>query len=250
MSEAQQDRPSARWEASPHVRWLDSGDLVTILCLRSGSYLSLTGSAMAMWSGITAGNDRSSLGAQLTTRFDVEPDRLAADLDRFISDCEQRGLIRPAAAPAGNGTRDIPPVNHARRPRILHLLPASLHAWLACLRTSLSLAVGGLPSAYAGATARAAAGARGSADPPPVERLLAAFRRAEMFLISRRGRNDCLPRSLALYSFLRERGCAIRHVIGVCTSPFIAHAWVELGDTPLLHQPHEVARFTPIAVLQ
>ncbi len=55
------------------------------------------------------------------------------------------------------------------------------------------------------------------------------------------GDSRCLVRSLVLYSLLVRRREAPELVIGVMPAPaFGAHAWVELGGTPLL-KPGEAA---------
>jgi hypothetical protein len=88
---------------------------------------------------------------------------------------------------------------------------------------------------------------------------LRRFVRAETFLLSKLGNRDCLPRSLALFIYLRSLGHQVRHVIGVARFPFDAHAWVEKDGQPLLEfraapalLPH--ARTprgrTPIAVIE
>lgn len=48
--------------------------------------------------------------------------------------------------------------------------------------------------------------------------------------------SNCLRKSLLLYWLLRRRGQSPRFVIGVRKQPesFDAHAWVQLGDVPLL----------------
>ncbi|MBC7985972.1 MAG: lasso peptide biosynthesis B2 protein [Sphingomonadaceae bacterium] len=72
------------------------------------------------------------------------------------------------------------------------------------------------------------------------------FTRAETWIPSLQGDRDCLPRSFALFVYLRSLGHPVRHVIGVARFPFNAHAWVELeGETLLEHRP--AARLLPNA---
>ncbi len=78
---------------------------------------------------------------------------------------------------------------------------------------------------------------------------MAVFLRAEHGFISRLGPRDCLPRSLALFSFLAGAGFAVTHVIGVQRYPFAAHAWVEHDGVKLLQVAGSETDFTPIALL-
>ncbi|MFW2438266.1 MAG: lasso peptide biosynthesis B2 protein [Arenicellales bacterium] len=87
---------------------------------------------------------------------------------------------------------------------------------------------------------------------------LKRFLAAEAWLPSFLGDRDCLPRSLALFTYLRRLGHPVSHVIGVSRFPFDAHAWVEYDGTPLLEYEVEQkllpnARIpkgrTPIAII-
>lgn len=46
----------------------------------------------------------------------------------------------------------------------------------------------------------------------------------------------CLPKALAAYRMLRRRGVPVDFSIGIQPFPFVAHAWLELGDTILDEQ--------------
>ena len=85
-------------------------------------------------------------------------------------------------------------------------------------------------------------------DPADVELARAAFVRAENFYLRRRAPNDCLPRSLALYAYMRGLGVPVIHRIGARRFPaFRCHAWVECDGSPLLDQPAKVSDYTLIA---
>jgi len=70
--------------------------------------------------------------------------------------------------------------------------------------------------------------------PEPLDKVIRSFIRAENFICSDDGPNDCLARSLALYRYLRWRGIAATHQIGVRRVPFLAHAWVEVEGTGVM----------------
>lgn len=58
------------------------------------------------------------------------------------------------------------------------------------------------------------------------------------------GKEDCLPRSLALASLLRRRGIDAEICFGVEKLPFRAHAWVEASGFVVNDSPNYIRRFT------
>lgn len=80
-----------------------------------------------------------------------------------------------------------------------------------------------------------------------VERLVASFRHMRLWTYS--ASRACLFDSLVLFQFLHRRGVSTTFVLGVRTKPFIAHAWVQLGDLVLNDSLERVTRFTPILVI-
>lgn len=69
---------------------------------------------------------------------------------------------------------------------------------------------------------------------------------SEIFL----GRTDrCLVRSLAMFATLSRRGIESKLVIGVRTSPFAAHCWIQRGSVVINDVVEHVRNFTPILVL-
>ena len=78
---------------------------------------------------------------------------------------------------------------------------------------------------------------------------VAAFAKAENFCYLKKAPRDCLPRSLALFRFLRSIGAAAVHCIGVRQFPFGAHAWVEFQECVLHDNPAVAETYTVIARL-
>ncbi len=98
---------------------------------------------------------------------------------------------------------------------------------------------------WIGQAADARAGRAAAGD---VELARAAFVRAENFYVRRRAPNDCLPRSLSLYAYMRGLGLPVVHRIGARRFPaFRCHAWVEFDGAPILEQRAEVSDYTLIA---
>jgi hypothetical protein len=61
------------------------------------------------------------------------------------------------------------------------------------------------------------------------------------------GKDDCLPRSLALMVALRRLGVDAEICFGVLKFPFAAHAWVEAGGRVINEAPESVRHYTLLA---
>jgi hypothetical protein len=81
-----------------------------------------------------------------------------------------------------------------------------------------------------------------------MDRALGQFLLAENLWRFRMAPDDCLPRSLALFSYLRRLGLPIVHRIGVTASPMEMHAWTEYRDAPVL-QARRMAAYHSLAVI-
>jgi len=64
-------------------------------------YLAVNRTGAVIWRALDAGADRPDLIERVVQRFDVSPERAAADVDAFLADLASRDLLKPAArAPA------------------------------------------------------------------------------------------------------------------------------------------------------
>jgi hypothetical protein len=81
-------------------------------------------------------------------------------------------------------------------------------------------------------------------DDAQVFSLVRLYRKLQVFLYS--AREHCLLDSLVLTDFLARNGVESSLVIGVSTRPFVAHAWVQLGNVVLNDNIESVQEFTPI----
>jgi hypothetical protein len=61
------------------------------------------------------------------------------------------------------------------------------------------------------------------------------------------GRDDCLPRSLALATALRCVGVEVDICFGVRKFPFLAHAWLEAGGRVINERPRAIQKYTLLA---
>ncbi len=73
-------------------------------------------------------------------------------------------------------------------------------------------------------------------------RVYYSFRR-----ILSQGKDDCLPRSLALAVALRRLGVDAEICFGVRKFPFLAHAWLEAGGRVINESPNTMQKYTVLA---
>jgi hypothetical protein len=176
---------------------------------------------------------------ELRARYPIPPDRLRGDVAAFLERARQEGLLQPFdAAVAPPNTCQV----SERR-----LWCPELQAWRTLWATATRLRRDGFTATYE-MSARLARIKPIPLTEPRLTRAVAAFARAENFFVHRDAPADCLPRSLALFGFLRKMRLQAEHVIGVQRSPFQAHAWVELSGHVVLDADQRTA-FTPIARL-
>lgn len=207
-----------------HVHWADVDGLIFVLDERVGQYYGLGPGDAQLWDRVCA------------------PDR-DDDVDRLVqlrAQAAERGwLAADEAAPARKEPRDRPVRD-----------PARWRARLALARAFWLLRRGDFAAAYGWARLASARVAEPAPSPVPLEEALRRFVHAEGWLWSRLGDRDCLPRSLALFVFLRRSGYAVHHHIGLRARPFAAHAWVQHADVALLENRALSGEFTSIATLR
>jgi Transglutaminase-like superfamily/Coenzyme PQQ synthesis protein D (PqqD) len=210
---------------SRSVRYASVEGIVVILDLRGNAYHLLDKVASAMWLSLAEGS--GSLAAQLRRlqmRFDADPEHLMRDFHDFVETALADGLL--SHGPDLPGETSFGETKRTNRRQF-----ASVKAWVSFARVLASLRFKGLEKTYdlARSSDISLDAAQGAAAAD-----LAAFSRAENFIFVARAPMDCMPRSLALFHFMRRMGHPVEHVIGVTVNPFAAHAWVELSGRVLL----------------
>ena len=213
---------SSRYFFCGHVHWAEVDGLIFVLDELAGQYFGLEAEDGDLWPLVCA-----------PSRVE-DGDRLR----RLRADVLQRGWVTrdetPAGSAGGRSTRS------ARR-------PTPWQAWIALVRACWLLRRGGFTRVYA--WAREVSQRAGSGGGYSLDQALKQFVHAEAFVLSRLADRDCLPRSLALFVFLRRAGFAVRHHIGLQAMPFAAHAWVECGTVSLLEGRPLARDFTTLSRL-
>jgi hypothetical protein len=213
-----------RLRPTDEIRFADVDNLIVILDFIGGDCHVLDPVATALWRNII--NDDNG---------DNDP----AILEKFASDCVSRGFLTTSPKP------DHPGLNQPGR---TVRGPLMAKAWITLASTAFSLRYLGLRRMY-GALARTSYSDQTAADPVLLSRAVGAFEHAENAFRFSRAPDDCLPRSLALYKYLRSVGLPAVHVIGARRVPiFLFHAWVEVAGDVILDDAR-VKENTPIACL-
>lgn len=211
---------------APHIRWVDIEGRIFIIDLRRGEYFGLDKAHANAWRALT----------------------ILTDHDRDIGSANRNHLLAAARARGWLAPEDNKHFHCSRRRKVsllARLLPF-VCALVFLVRAYVSMRVFGFEKTYNWANSGAYYGTRATSD-SQLESAKAIFLNAERFIISRRGMEDCLPRSLALFVFLRAMGFKVRHCIGIQCFPFAAHAWVE---SIVGHRPLAPGAFVPISTIE
>jgi hypothetical protein len=226
---------------SPHIRHTWVGDRVVILDLHSESYFALDPTASHMWLQLTLQHTREKSLRDLKDRYSVDAIRVESDFDAFVKRCVTAGLLtdRQPSPPRSEGAS-------ARRGPARGLF--SIRAWWSLFCATRGLSRLGFFRTYMAATQMGRPnGDRASRNEDLLSRAVKAFARAENFFYLKKAPRDCLPRSLALFRFLRSVGFPAEHCIGVRQFPFLAHAWTQCWGHVVHDDPSNQERFTIIA---
>jgi len=199
-----------------HVKWCSIDDVIFILDILTGEYHGLGPDQTRLWSVLFSkeGSGPANIGHSVPWE----------DRDALVSSLQAKGWLE-------EGSKLL------RKPGITLRLSPSIDAFYCLMRTALTLRSSSFHAAYSWAKQCSAApllGQRQAMTAFQLEAAMEHFHCAERFWISRGAARDCLPRSLALFAYLRRCGLPAKHVIGVKRFPFAAHAWVEVEAKPLL----------------
>jgi hypothetical protein len=75
------------------LTWHVAGDDVVVLDLEGSVYLRLNGSARVLWERLASSATEAELVAALVDQFGIDDDRATADVNAFLADLRERGLL-------------------------------------------------------------------------------------------------------------------------------------------------------------
>jgi hypothetical protein len=228
---------------SPRIRHSEIDGLIVILDLEQEQYHILDEQASTIWKGIVdAGGNISDAMNGMRNRLPGPQDTVELHLNSFVSQCIDREFLSPIRLAATEQRCPIGP----RRSR------SSALRWRACCSLALTgilLKVRGFRRTYESFGTQL--------DPSPsvdseplLSKAAQAFLWAENLVQFGSAPDDCLPRSLALFRFLRAVGLPVVHRIGGRRFPtFTMHAWVEHDGKAILDDMSEVEKDIILASL-
>jgi hypothetical protein len=75
------------------LSWREIDDEVVALDVDTATYLSANASGRLLWRALASGATREELVSCLVDEFEVDAERAGADVDAFIGELSQRGLL-------------------------------------------------------------------------------------------------------------------------------------------------------------
>lgn len=210
------------------VRYREIDGFGFVLDLKSQRYNVLDEVSARAWAVLTGGGDLDRQVEIWTEHYELSADDGRIAIEAFGLVCAQAGWLCHGGSEAADqrDRQSAPGARWARR------LPRTVVAVYALATTALSIKLRGFSRTYR--RQKGIAPVAGSLNKTTIEQATNAFVFAENFILFKRGVNDCLVRSMALFQYLGWLGIGATHVIGVRRTPFAAHAWVEVDGNGIL----------------
>jgi hypothetical protein len=206
----------------PHVRACIDGANLVFLDLRHDRYRAVPIRSAPTIVGFTDEGPRRSASAASLVALD-----LIEEVEGAV-DCAQRRTRAPEAKLA---------IGREAQPTLMD----AVRFVVGCNRAAFALKRRRLDLTLASIVRRKVLLREGA---QPVERAVGVFEALRPWYPRAR---VCLFDSLALMSFMLDCGIAPTLVLGVRTTPFAAHCWLELGDRLVSDMSDYCPSFTPIA---
>jgi len=246
------------WTVSQNVRSALSKDGGVLLDTRAGRCHSLNIVGACIWAELeaaAAGASTETLVKQLLDKFTVPRERLAADVDTFLSGVEKKGLVRSEAGgtrPSGSGflqpIRQVLPQQSSREalpepaagpsrpmavPQGWKATGTVLLSWFGLVAADVIVRTGGF-RALRGVVKRWPRKQTGTSDIEEARKISSLVDLASTWYFKH---SWCLQRSAVTACVLRLFGADADLVIGCRKIPFAAHAWVEVGGAVVNDNP-------------
>jgi Coenzyme PQQ synthesis protein D (PqqD) len=75
--------------------WREVDAETIVLDLRTQRYLSISHSGSVIWRSLAEGSTHEELVERLTASFGIAEEVARSDVDAFLADCRERGLLEP-----------------------------------------------------------------------------------------------------------------------------------------------------------
>jgi Transglutaminase-like superfamily len=231
---------------SEHVHFCQSADGAVLLDLHSGGYLGVPASALPCLESQIANWPKTV--PSIITRATGQPPLADTAASELIASLHKRGVLTTIATPTRYlaCTRPASSISltgratESRLPALSYAIPFLLA--LAEVRTHLRSSKLEPLLLKLGVQLREVALER--PQQVPLTKLLSAYWRLRTWTFT--AADACLLDSLVLSQFLAKHRIHNTFVIGVTSKPFLAHAWVQIGDAVLNDTAEHVQQFEPI----
>lgn len=236
--------PGTRIRLADHVRACQVGAQVVLLDLRHGRYIGVGGRRLQLLGAAIDGWPAGEVASNVPTS--------GAEVGKLIQPLLAQGLLtqhaseRPPVVDIEEPARslDVHDAMAATRTRVCDLRRFLRAAAVASLWLRWR-SMNDIVNAVAARRPRPDLAGHG-ADLPRLRAAMVSYEKLRPLVFT--ARDQCLFDSLALLNFLAGKRLFPRWVVGVKTSPFRAHSWVQSGDTVLNDQHENVRRFRSILV--
>ncbi len=75
------------------LAWRTVEDELIAIDVRESTYLTANGSGLMLWDALSTGATSEELAASLVGAYDIDPETARADVDKFLQDLRERGLL-------------------------------------------------------------------------------------------------------------------------------------------------------------
>jgi Coenzyme PQQ synthesis protein D (PqqD) len=80
------------------LAWRTVDDEMIAIDVRDSTYLTANDSGALLWQALAAGTTREALAGNLVEAYGIDADTAAADVERFLTDLRERGLLDETGA--------------------------------------------------------------------------------------------------------------------------------------------------------
>ena len=80
------------------LAWRTVDDEMIAIDVRDSTYLTANDSGALLWNALAAGTTRDELANNLVAAYGIDADTAAADVERFLNDLRERGLLDETGA--------------------------------------------------------------------------------------------------------------------------------------------------------
>ena len=83
---------------SDDLAWRTVDDEMIAIDVRDSTYLTANDSGALLWAALAAGTTRDALAERLVTAYGIDTEKAEADVDRFLDELRERGLLDETVA--------------------------------------------------------------------------------------------------------------------------------------------------------